>query len=114
VQLGGAPLEEQTRQALDGADVAVFLHSADAGAAPAYIERLRLAQERHAQGGLHVLPVLARPCDWDPEEFPRLRPERARPACFAAARGATAPGSPGWRPASTTPPATATTSSVFA
>lgn len=71
--LAGTLGAEEARQALDRADVAVFLYSAYVNGTPVY-ERMLLAHERHREGSLHLLPVLARSCALDPEDFPRLRP----------------------------------------
>jgi hypothetical protein len=57
--------ERQLRAELDGADVIVFIVTADFGNSP-FCTGTELARgiERFQRDGIHVLPILAEHCDW--------------------------------------------------
>jgi hypothetical protein len=78
----GSASETEIRDHLEGADIIVLLVSADfLSSVSCYDKDLAQAMERHERGDAVVIPVIARPCDWESAPFGKLQalPPGARP-----------------------------------
>lgn len=63
----GAELDPEIRRNLDTSDIILLLISADfINSDYCYGVELRGAMERHRAGAARVIPVILRPCDWQP------------------------------------------------
>src|SRR5262249_7288123 len=70
----GADFRTENRNRLLCSDIALLLLSADSFASDYYDEVIvRPALQLHAAGQLRLVPVIARPVDWDFSEFRNLR-----------------------------------------
>ena len=82
--LPGSDWEQEIFDRIDAADVAVLMISAPFLKPGGFILKTELPRilERHGRGELHVLPIIARPCDWEShDQISRLtlKPKNATP-----------------------------------
>jgi hypothetical protein len=74
--------EDQIREQMHQADIILMLLSPDAIASEYfYHKELTDAMERHLRGDAHVVPVILRPCVWEPTPLGRLQvvPRNGKP-----------------------------------
>ena len=80
--VAGSDWEKEINQHLESADIITFLVSADFLASNfCRTKEMVRAMQRQSEGAVVIVPIIARPCDWEEEEFHRFQvlPKAGKP-----------------------------------